>query len=47
MTRKSGYFDIRTTENKLVTTNYKYCRILQYNNGYQYSYKKGAIPLGN
>ena len=47
MTRKSGSFDIRTTENKLVTINYKYCRILQYNDGYQYSYKKGAIPLGN
>lgn len=41
MTRASGYFDIRTTAGGLVNTNYKYCRLLQKNNGYLYSYTGG------
>lgn len=48
MTRQSGSFDIRTMDGDLATANYKYCRILQYNNGYQYHYGKSVatIPLG-
>lgn len=46
MTRQSGNFDIRTGSGELVGANAKYCRILQYNNGYQYHYgKSAAIPL--
>lgn len=41
MTRARGRFDIRTTVGELVNTNYKYCRLLQKNNGYIYSYTKG------
>ena len=44
MTRASGSFDIRTNGGELVTVNHKYCRILQYCDGYSY---RDAIPLGN
>lgn len=44
MTRASGSFDIRTGTKDLITANYKYCRILQYCDGYNY---RCAIPLGN
>lgn len=48
MTRQSGNFDIRTMDGDLATANFKYCRILQYNNGNQYHYGKSTakIPLG-
>ena len=44
MTRASGYFDIRTGSGDLVTANHKYCRILQYCDGYSY---RNAVPPGN
>lgn len=44
MTRASGSFDIRTMAGDLVTTGWKYCKRLQYGDGYSYKY---AIPLGN
>ena len=44
MTRASGSFDIRKNDGNLATANYKYCRLLQYSDGYKYRY---AIPLGN
>lgn len=37
MTRASGFFDIRTAKGELVTSNYKYCKILQKTDGYTYS----------
>lgn len=46
ITRSSGSFDIRRTDGDLVTVNQKYCRRLQHDNGFQYSYAK-SIPLGN
>jgi 5-methylcytosine-specific restriction endonuclease McrA len=36
MTRQRGYFDIRTLSGNLIAANFKYCRVLQRNNGYQY-----------
>lgn len=49
MTRQSGNFDIRTMDGDFAAANYKYCRLLQYNNGYQYRYVRftATIPLGN
>lgn len=47
MVRSSGNFDIRCVNGKLATANYKDCRILQKNDGYQYSIKRGAIPPGS
>lgn len=44
MTRASGSFDIRTTAGSLVTAGWKYCKKLQYGDGYSY---RCAIPLGN
>lgn len=46
MTRARGSFDIRRTDGTLVGVNYKYCRLLQHDSGYQYKYIK-PIPLGN
>lgn len=46
MTRARGSFDIRRTDGALVGVNYKYCRLLQHDSGYQYKYIK-PIPLGN
>lgn len=44
MTRARGTFDIRTTDGELISSSYKYCRLLQHVDGYQY---RVAIPLGN
>ncbi len=44
MTRASGSFDIRTMAGSLVTAGWKYCKKLQYGDGYSY---RCAIPLGN
>lgn len=40
MTRTSGSFDIRKTDGTLATTNYRYCEILQRDNGFLGSYKR-------
>lgn len=42
MTRASGSFDIRKTDGTLVTTNYRYCKPLQRDNGYLGSYKRAS-----
>jgi 5-methylcytosine-specific restriction endonuclease McrA len=50
MTRASGYFSVRTTDNEVISTKYDKCKVVQYNNGYRYSVKKTdnkAIPLDN
>ena len=44
MVRKSGSFDIRTTQGDLITAPHSCCKILQYVDGYQY---RMAIPLGH
>lgn len=36
MTRASGSFDIRTTEDSLVTVSHRFVRVLQHGDGYQY-----------
>jgi 5-methylcytosine-specific restriction endonuclease McrA len=49
ITRTRGDFDIQTILSTMARANYKDCRVLQYGNGYEYHYFKGAgaIPLGN
>jgi hypothetical protein len=49
ITRITGYFNIQTILGAMIRTNYKCCCVLQYCNGYEYHYFKGAeaIPLGN
>lgn len=42
ITRASGYFDIRKSDNSLVTAKHSNCTILQRDNGYLCSYRKGA-----
>ena len=37
MTRASGYFDIRCNDDELLNAKTKFCRVLQRNNGYQYT----------
>ena len=46
MVRSSGNFDIRTTDNELVTAKAQFCRIIQNNSGYHFRVKR-AIPLGH
>lgn len=40
MTRASGSFDIRCTTGELATTSYKWCRVLQHDNGFRFEYAK-------
>ena len=40
MTRASGSFDIRTTKNELITSNYKFLRKVQNADGYQYAQRR-------
>ena len=45
--KSSGYFKINTEDALIESIGYKYCRIVQRNDGYSYNYKERDLAINN